>query len=128
MHYDVVGDELVSVIIPTKNGYDNIERCVSSIIDKTDYRNYEIIIADNGSDNPHMQDLYQRFAKKLGDRFHVEGDRYSVQLLEDQQSGGAESVRPLLAVPQRRYRSHQPILDDQNGVVRAAGSRRRRGG
>lgn len=72
MHYDVSGDELVSVIIPTKNGYDNIERCVSSIIDKTDYPNYEIIIADNGSDNPHMQDLYQRFAKKLGDRFRVE--------------------------------------------------------
>ena len=65
VHYDVSGDELVSVIIPTKNGYDNIERCVSSIIDKTDYPNYEIIIADNGSDNPHMQDLYQRFAKKL---------------------------------------------------------------
>lgn len=72
VHYDVSGDELVSVIIPTKNGYDNIERCVSSIIDKTDYPNYEIIIADNGSDNPHMQDLYQRFAKKLGDRFRVE--------------------------------------------------------
>lgn len=72
MHYDVDESDLVSVIIPTKNGYDNIERCVNSIIEKTDYANYEIIIADNGSSNPHMFTLYDDFAKRLGERFRVE--------------------------------------------------------
>ncbi|MBT1161483.1 glycosyltransferase [Bifidobacterium sp. SO1] len=72
VHYDIASRDLVSVIIPTKNGYDNIERCVSSIIDKTDYGNYEIIIADNGSSNPNMWNLYKRYQQKLGDRFRVE--------------------------------------------------------
>ena len=61
VHYAIKNNDLVSVIIPTKDGYDNIERCVSSIIKKTDYPNFEIIIADNGSTNSHMWDLYARF-------------------------------------------------------------------
>lgn len=72
VHYNIDNEDLVSVIIPTKNGYDNIERCVSSIIEKTTYSNYEIIIADNGSTNTHMFELYQRFEQQLGHRFRVE--------------------------------------------------------
>lgn len=40
---------LVSIIIPTKDHYDDLKQCVSSIIEKTTYKNYEIIIVDNGS-------------------------------------------------------------------------------
>ena len=72
IHYQVNGEDLVSVIIPTKNGYDNVERSVNSIIAKTDYPNYEIILADNGSTNPRMQDLYRHFEEVLGERFRVE--------------------------------------------------------
>lgn len=42
---------LVSIIIPTKNSPDLISRCILSIIKKTTYKNYEIIIIDNGSTN-----------------------------------------------------------------------------
>ena len=72
VEYDIAEPALVSVIIPTKNGYDNIERCLNSIIEKTTYENYEIIIADNGSTNEKMFDLYDRYRERLGDRFHVE--------------------------------------------------------
>jgi len=41
---------LVSLIIPTKNGFDLIRQCVESILAKTTYSNYEILIIDNGSD------------------------------------------------------------------------------
>ncbi len=41
----------VSIIIPTRNGYTLLKRCVESILDKTDYDNYEMIIVDNGSDD-----------------------------------------------------------------------------
>lgn len=43
---------LVSLIIPTRNGLDLIRRCVHSIVSKTTYPNYEIIIVDNGTDDP----------------------------------------------------------------------------
>ena len=39
----------VTLIIPTRNRLDLLERCVQSIRSKTDYSNYEIIIVDNGS-------------------------------------------------------------------------------
>jgi glycosyltransferase involved in cell wall biosynthesis len=43
---------LVSLIIPTRNGLQLIRQCVESILKKTTYPNYEILIVDNGSDDP----------------------------------------------------------------------------
>lgn len=42
---------LVSIVIPTRNGFSLLKRCVESILTKTDYANIEIIIIDNGSDD-----------------------------------------------------------------------------
>ncbi len=43
---------LVSLVIPTRNGLRFLQRCVDSILEKTTYPNYELIIVDNGSDDP----------------------------------------------------------------------------
>lgn len=43
---------LVSLIIPTRNGLHLLQQCVESILKKTIYLNYEILIIDNGSDDP----------------------------------------------------------------------------
>lgn len=48
----IVGDPLVSIIIPTRDGVEVLERCIRSIEKKTDYPNYEILIVDNGSSKP----------------------------------------------------------------------------
>ena len=45
---------LVSLIIPTRNGLDLIKQCIESIVVKTTYKNYEIIIVDNNSDDPNV--------------------------------------------------------------------------
>jgi len=42
----------VSIIIPTRNGVSLLRQCISSILEKTDYPNYDILIVDNGSDDP----------------------------------------------------------------------------
>ncbi len=72
VYYDIESEKLVSIIIPTKNGYKDVQRCVSSIIEKTTYQNYEIIMADNGSTDPKMHELYAEFEKQLPGRFFVE--------------------------------------------------------
>lgn len=72
VYYDIESEKLVSIIIPTKNGYKDVQRCVSSIIEKTTYQNYEIIMADNGSTDPKMHELYAKFEQQLPGRFFVE--------------------------------------------------------
>ncbi len=43
---------LVSLIIPTRNGLDMLRTCIDSILTKTVNAAFEIIIVDNGSDDP----------------------------------------------------------------------------
>ncbi len=42
---------LVSIIIPTRNGQDILRQCLDSL-EQTSYPNYEVIVIDNGSDDP----------------------------------------------------------------------------
>lgn len=46
---EIVGNPLVSIIIPTKDNVEVLRTCIASIDRKTRYRNYEILIIDNGS-------------------------------------------------------------------------------
>jgi len=54
---------LVTIIIPTRNSLNLIRQCVSSILDKTDYPNYEILIVDNGSDDPRSVGYFDTIGK-----------------------------------------------------------------
>lgn len=72
VNYDLLSEDLVSIIIPTKNGYDDMKRCLHSIVKKTSYTNYEIIVADNGSTDPKMNQLYEEFKEKLSERIIIE--------------------------------------------------------
>ena len=43
---------MVSLIIPTRNALKLVRQCIDSILSKTSYPNYEILLIDNGSDDP----------------------------------------------------------------------------
>ncbi len=47
--YDIIGNPLVSIIIPNYNHVEELSRCIDSIINKSTYKNYEIIIVENNS-------------------------------------------------------------------------------
>lgn len=55
---------LVSIIIPTRNGYSILKKCIDSILAKTKYFNYEILVIDNGSDEPESLAYLQKIQKK----------------------------------------------------------------
>ncbi|MEG3768557.1 glycosyltransferase family 2 protein [Alteromonas sp. 14N.309.X.WAT.G.H12] len=52
VQWPVAENPLVSLIIPTKNAKDLVKACIESIQNKTSYKNYEILLIDNGSDEP----------------------------------------------------------------------------
>lgn len=66
--YNVQGSPLVSVIIPSKDNFDVYRRCVESLLEKTSYRNIEIITVDNGSREENRAD-YEAFAKQNNIRY-----------------------------------------------------------
>lgn len=43
---------LVSILIPTRDGYDILKTCIDSILEKTRYDHYELIVLDNQSTDP----------------------------------------------------------------------------
>lgn len=42
---------LVSIIIPTRNGLNLLRQCLDSVLSKTTYDNFEILVVDNGTDD-----------------------------------------------------------------------------
>jgi GT2 family glycosyltransferase len=52
----------VSLIIPTRNGLHLISQCIESIISKTTYSNYEILVIDNGSDDLEVLNYFSSFS------------------------------------------------------------------
>lgn len=48
--FPLPADTLVSIIIPMKDKWELTEACISTILDNSTYRNYEILILDNNSE------------------------------------------------------------------------------
>ena len=53
---------LVSIVIPTKNGKALVQACIESIIEQTTYRNFEILLVDNNSDDPECLSYFEQLA------------------------------------------------------------------
>jgi GT2 family glycosyltransferase len=49
----------VSIIIPTKDKLSYLERCVSSILERTAFQDFELILVDNGSEEPETLAYYE---------------------------------------------------------------------
>ena len=55
---------LVSIIIPTRDALAMVRRCVSSILQKTSYARYEIMVMDSGSDDSATLDYFGSLAQQ----------------------------------------------------------------
>jgi glycosyltransferase involved in cell wall biosynthesis len=59
---------LVSLIIPTRNAHGLVQQCIESILRLTTYRNYEIILIDNGSDDEEALSYFAELERDSGVR------------------------------------------------------------
>ena len=58
VRYQIQQRPMVSIVIPTKNNYTYVEQCVRSIIEKSTYTNFEIVIVDTGSTDRDAREFY----------------------------------------------------------------------
>lgn len=61
--YDLPSTPLISIIIPNHDHADDLKRCVSSILKKSSYRAFEIVIVENGSCKRETFALYEQLRK-----------------------------------------------------------------
>lgn len=64
----------VGIVIPTRDRSDLLEVCVRTVFENTAYRDFEILVVDNGSREPRTFDLFRKFAASHPGRFGVHRD------------------------------------------------------
>ncbi|TJZ74041.1 glycosyltransferase [Chitiniphilus eburneus] len=61
----------VSIIIPTKDQLPMLRRCVETLMEKTAYPNYELIVVDNNSETPEAKRYLDNLVSLQSDRVRV---------------------------------------------------------
>jgi len=59
-HYHLSSTPLLSIIIPSHENAADLKGCIDSILQKTTYPNFEIVIVENGSNQPETYKLYEK--------------------------------------------------------------------
>jgi len=62
--FKVKGNPMVSVIILNKDHISDLDTCITSIIEKSTYANFEILVVENNSQNPETFAYYEEIQKK----------------------------------------------------------------
>lgn len=58
--YEIQGSPRVSIVIPNKDHIEDLRRCITSIVEKSTYDNYEIIVVENNSTTEEIFDYYKQ--------------------------------------------------------------------
>lgn len=61
--YEIKGNPRVSILIPNKDHLDDLKRCIASIVEKSSYDNYEIIVIENNSTTDEIFAYYEELKK-----------------------------------------------------------------
>ncbi|MBE9473257.1 MAG: glycosyltransferase [Chloroflexi bacterium] len=70
-------DSKVSIIIPNKDKVEYLQACIRSILEKTSYRNYEVLIIDSGSEDPATLEYYRQITTDPRVSLHIFPGRFN---------------------------------------------------
>lgn len=60
IRYEIKGNPKITIVIPNKDHYEDLQRCVTSILEKSSYDNYDIIIVENNSTSDEIFGYYEK--------------------------------------------------------------------
>ena len=61
--YEILGNPKVSIVIPNRDHLEDLSRCISSIVERSTYDNYEIIVIENNSCRDEVFAYYKEIQK-----------------------------------------------------------------
>ncbi len=64
IRYQIIGDPMISIIIANRDHAVDLKRCITSILERSTYENYEIIVVENGSSLPEIFDYYEELKEE----------------------------------------------------------------
>ena len=59
VRYPLLERPMVSIVIPNRDHMEDLSRCVESIVHKSTYENYEIVVVENNSETKEIFDYYK---------------------------------------------------------------------
>ena len=83
MIYPIREQKKVSIIIPNKDQKEILERCIESVIQKTDYKNYEIIIVENNSTTNEIFEYYKTIEQRENIRVVIWKDKFNYSAINN---------------------------------------------
>ena len=60
IQYQILGHPKISIVIPNKDHVEDLERCITSILERSTYDNFEILVVENNSETDAIQDYYAK--------------------------------------------------------------------
>ncbi len=60
IRYQIMGDPKISIIIANKDHTEDLKRCITSVIEKSTYENYEIVVVENNSETKEIFEYYEK--------------------------------------------------------------------
>ena len=57
--YEILGEPKISIVIPNKDHAEDLRRCITSIVEKSTWENYEILVAENNSASREIFSYYE---------------------------------------------------------------------
>ena len=73
--FRILGNPLVSVIIPNKDHSIDLDTCLRSILEKCTYKNLEVIVVENNSTQPETFEYYEKIRKEFSNVRVVKWER-----------------------------------------------------
>lgn len=58
--YEIIGNPKISIVIANKDHKEDLQRCIESVLEKSTYDNYEIIVVENNSTQEEIFDYYKK--------------------------------------------------------------------
>ena len=62
IRYQIIGNPKISIVIPNKDHVEDLRRCITSVLEKSTYDNFEIIVVENNSTTQEIKAYYEELA------------------------------------------------------------------